>query len=352
MATMLTAAAQEPLLQATNRNVTSAGHLTVRRCGTGQPSESKAARLEADYEASQLSESLISNQRSSPAPKIIHVYFHVITDDDGKKGFVARKQLVQQVDALNKSYGGHYSGKSSKTGFKFVLKGFEYHKSRAWFRMTSGSSDDLAMKRKLRQQPEAGNNLNVYTVAGAEQLGWSTFPWDYSTKKSIDGIVISYRSVPGGKDTIADYSEGKTLAHETGHWLGMYHTFQGGCSLKLGDYVLDTVPELEPSYGCLKDRRSCDEPEIAKKFGRKYTDPTSNFMDYSFDVCTTTFTKGQAARMDLMWRRFRSVPRLSGLGKEQTQGQPTKRSTKRSTKPPSRPLAQPIKQSTKRPLKS
>lgn len=302
----LAAAAQGSAQQLTSRSLTSVHKQTIGRCATEQLSESKTARIEADNEAARLGGAVISNLRLSAAPKTIHVYFHVITDTDGKQGFVSKKQLLRQVDVLNKSYRGYYSEKSRQTGFRFVLKGIDYSMSRQWFHIEAGSSADLAMKRKLRKQPEVGINLNVYTVDGGDQLGWSTFPWNFSKKKSIDGIVINYKTVPGGKDTIAEYVEGKTLAHETGHWLGLYHTFQGGCSLKQGDHVLDTVPELEPSYGCIH-RRSCDSPAFTKIFGRGYQDPTSNFMDYSFDRCTTTFTKDQAERMDLMWRRYRSA---------------------------------------------
>jgi len=87
------------------------------------------------------------------------------------------------------------------------------------------------------------------------------------------------------------------LTHEIGHWLGLYHTFEGGCNGK-GDHVKDT-PAHRVNYSCGKGQDSCK-----KKDG---LDPIRNFMNYTPDSCMRTFTPGQFERMVSHWREYRST---------------------------------------------
>ncbi len=135
--------------------------------------------------------------------------------------------------------------------------------------------------------------VNIWVVSeiegndgGAGIQGYAYFP----VNSVIDGIVILH-SATGTMGTAKSYTNhGKTLSHEVGHYLNLYHTFnstsacgvESSCGTQ-GDRVCDTPPT--PLGG------SCSSPSCGG------TQQVENYMDYTSQTCQDMFTQGQKDRM-------------------------------------------------------
>src|SRR5690606_14144525 len=149
------------------------------------------------------------------------------------------------------------------------------------------------MKQALAVTPET--HLNFYTCSPSGGiLGFAVFPWSFPEDHYQHGVVVLDQSLPGG--SAFPYNQGDTGTHEVGHYLGLYHPFQGGCGggdtppgcETGGDQVCATAAEASPAFGCPAGRNTC---------GTGGPDPIYNFMDYTDDSCMDEFTAGQSARM-------------------------------------------------------
>ena len=228
----------------------------------------------------------------------IPVYFHVVYRSDGV-GNISETWLDNQIAAMNEHFSGldtpAYRTAAANTSFRFVKAGVTRTQNDTWYAAGPGSSAETQMKNALRVG--TADDLNFYTNSGGGYLGWATFPNNYSSSPKKDGVVCYWASLPGSN--YVPYNEGDTGTHEVGHWLGLYHTFQGGCSGS-GDSVADTPAERSATFGCPTGNLDTCK---GKNTG---LDPYENFMDYTDDRCMYKFSLGQADRQDSMWATYRA----------------------------------------------
>jgi hypothetical protein len=253
-----------------------------RRCGTVQPDEDAIRAIDAEVDAIVASRGF----EASVTGGTIDVYFHVINKGSGlADGNIPDSQIHDQIDVLNDAY--------APWGWSFNLVQVDRTTNTTWYTMGPGTTAERNAKTALRRG--TADDLNLYSASpGGGLLGWATFPSSYASRPWDDGVVILFSSVPGG--SAAPYNLGDTGTHEVGHWMGLYHTFQGGCSGQ-GDQIADTPAERSPAFGCPTRRNSCPT-----KPGR---DPITNFMDYTDDACMFQFSTGQDTRMDQQFTAFR-----------------------------------------------
>jgi hypothetical protein len=225
------------------------------------------------------------------SPVTIPVAFHVIRKDTTVSGGdVPRSRIDAQIAVLNDAYGGTTGG--TDTSFQFSLDSVDRTTNAGWFKLSQGK------ERKMKQALKIGGpeTLNIYSASlGRNLLGWSYLAQDAQKVGVLDGVVVHYKSLPGGPWG-TDYSAGDTTTHEVGHWLNLLHTFEGGCTGS-GDLIADTPAEASAAYRCPTGRDTCSSPG---------DDPITNFMDYTYDSCMFKFTSDQAIRMQEAWIAYRA----------------------------------------------
>lgn len=273
---------------AQNGEIFTASNTHSLRCGTAHPTNEEAALQERQFLNLRNQAKTTDGNNLAPRPPgsaTVDVYFHVITDSRGN-GSLSNAEIDRQMQVLIDAF--------ANTPFDFNLVYTTTTANDSWYRVTPGSSAERAMKSTLREG-DAGD-LNIYSAnIGGGLLGWATFPSSYNSNPIDDGVVILTGSLPGGNSI--PYNEGDTLTHEVGHWVGLYHTFQGGCSGN-GDFVSDTPAERSPAYGCPVGRDSCSAPGL---------DPINNYMDYVDDFCMYEFSTGQIERADAQSSFYRDL---------------------------------------------
>ncbi len=260
-------------------------------------------------------------KRETPLSKpliIIPVIVHVLWNTPAQK--ISYAQVLSQINVLNEDYrkfagtnGFNNNPIGADTNIEFRLAehdkggnpilGIQY--TRTTVVEFKHDSNNL-MKYRKKGGADAWNSeyyLNIWVCNLAKSstgqlLGFATFP---GGNPSLDGVVIHYKNFGDkvGTSITGSFNLGRTTTHEVGHWLNLYHTFQGNtCEnnncLEDGDKVCDTPPVDTATSGCPVGRKAC-----------KQTTLISDYMDYSNDACMNIITKGQDYRVRITMEAIR-----------------------------------------------
>jgi len=252
------------------------------------------------------------------------VVFHIINPNPAS---ITDIQILNGLNDLNDAFGktGAYSaslGADTKIRFCIAQNDPDGGNSTGITRTETFYSTNLNMdnedgRLKNLVQWDPSRYINIWLVSNIRGEAYAEFTCGSWFRLGVGG----YATMPpggGSLDGIVISGFGKVLAHEMGHYLGLYHTFEGGCNnfdcLLNGDRVCDTPPDgtVHSSAGCASPTNTCNTDTLSSYsngfFPFDAPDPIANFMDYGNGACSNEFTQGQADRM-----RAAIITQRSGL---------------------------------------
>lgn len=152
---------------------------------------------------------------------------------------------------------------------------------------------DTELKDLIRWAPTCYINIWIVQEIGDGVAGYAYLPSSHG--QDYDGIVCKAEWI--GQNRVGT----NVLMHEMGHYLGLYHTFEGGCTnddcLEDGDRVCDTPPDQSTApVPCSVGANTCDS-DTDSGFTEDQSDMINNYMDYGDWNCYNAFTQGQKDRM-------------------------------------------------------
>ncbi|KAI1681723.1 Peptidase-M43 domain containing protein [Pyrenophora tritici-repentis] len=219
-------------------------------CGTNteHASEDFLKKIQALHDKSQSGSpaaraALAARDAAATGPINVDAVFHIVATSAAKSS-ITNDMPSAQLTALNTAYKPY--------NIQFNLINVTWTTNDTWA-IGANTADDLAMKQNLRQGSYDTLNLYFQTDLSGGVLGRCTLLSSIANGKSDptvyanDGCNINAHTMPMG--TLNGYNSGMTAVHETGHWMGLLHTFEGYSCTGPGDYIDDTPQESTATDG-------------------------------------------------------------------------------------------------------
>ncbi|WP_020539173.1 M43 family zinc metalloprotease [Lewinella cohaerens] len=262
-------------------------------------------QLQESLEEAYYQDQQAASLKTAAPPYTIPVVFHIV--HQGGTENIPASSIQLSLDHLNQSFAnaGPYdpsTGVATNIDFCLAKRKPDGSLSSGIERVndpltTLNMSDDLALKNLSRYDPT--QYLNIWVVdeicssTSCGVAGYAYFPSSHGG--NVDGIVVEARWLGNSP------ANSSVLTHEVGHYLGLYHTFEGGCQnddcLANGDRVCDTPPDQSTAaVPCNASPNSCTT-DTNDGFVTDQPDMFQNYMDYGDWGCYSMFTPGQRDRM-------------------------------------------------------
>ncbi len=294
------------------------------RCGTMLFNESKSSMDEQEQKIQfenwlkqeifqkqiikQSRAAVIKSETIYEIPVVVHVV-HQASEPEGTGGNIPMGQITSQINTLNEDFRrmnadkvntpAEFEDDAADVKVEFVLakRDPEGLPTNGVVRVVGNQGSYT-----LHEAEELASNsywpaeeyLNIWVAnLSGGLLGFAKFPVsnepgmdeDPNLNRLIDGVYVDYEYFGTGFNA-DDFSKGRTLVHEVGHWLGLRHIWgDGGCGVD--DFCNDTPVQESSSSGC---------PDVSE-MSCSTVDMFQNYMDYTDDVCMNLFTTCQGDRM-------------------------------------------------------
>lgn len=272
----------------------------------------RAKEIEANRLAAEAMKS--GAPKKAAGKKIIPVVFHVF--HTGTNDNITKAQILNEIQILNRNFNGYdtsnirplYRGIAAdmELEFRLATKDPNGNCTDGIVRVYDIENENGTNNIKLKSVWPTDRYLNIWVVDNIVNFSsglpgiaaYAQFPW--AGQHATDGVISRNDQI--GSIGTSRPSNASTITHEIGHWIGLFHTFQGGCN---NEDQVDDTPACETRtsiLSCDYNRNTCGQGDTAD-----LPDQIENYMDYIEGTCQSMFTEGQKARGHFMLENWRKV---------------------------------------------